>query len=133
MGSFGRLCGEGTAVVPPEPITAPAAAGRAPPGTIRATRAAGRGTREPAGARNGGHGNGPRARGATCEGAGRSRASGPLAMLCRFTRRNAYAASRITWSRSLLQQRLIRRETCIWEMPSSSAMRLCVMSLKNRM
>jgi hypothetical protein len=47
--------------------------------------------------------------------------------------RSAYAASRITWSRSRLQQRLIRRETCIWEMPSRSAMLLWVMSSKNRM
>jgi len=44
-----------------------------------------------------------------------------------------YAASRMTCSRTRLQQRLIRRDTCICEMPSCSAMRLWVMSPKKRM
>ncbi len=45
----------------------------------------------------------------------------------------AQFASAITWSQSVAQVRLISRETCIWEMPSCSAIRLCVMSQKNRM
>ncbi|CAM5583342.1 hypothetical protein SVIRM249S_05564 [Streptomyces viridochromogenes] len=43
------------------------------------------------------------------------------------------SASFRTWSRTREQQRLIRRETCIWEMPSCSAMWLWVMSPKKRM
>ncbi|MDH6588323.1 hypothetical protein M2161_007429 [Streptomyces sp. SAI-133] len=42
-------------------------------------------------------------------------------------------ASRMICSRSRPQQRLISRETCIWEMPSCSAIRLWVMSPKKRM
>lgn len=40
--------------------------------------------------------------------------------------------SAIAWARSVEQVRLMRRETCIWEMPSCSAMRLCVISQKKR-
>ncbi len=46
-------------------------------------------------------------------------------------------AVRMPWprasSRTRAQLRLISRETCIWEMPSRSAIRFCVMSSKNRM
>lgn len=47
--------------------------------------------------------------------------------------RPAQFASAITWSQSVAQVRLISRETCIWEIPSCSAIRLWVMSQKNRM